>query len=43
VRFGDRSKHFKPRPGRYLAVVSATDESQNTAKPRRLKFSIRRR
>ena len=43
VRFGSRSKHFTPRPGRYLAVIRATDQSQNTADPRRLRFSIRDR
>jgi plastocyanin len=43
VRFGAHSKHFQPRPGRYLAVISATDQAQNTAKPRRVRFRIRNR
>ena len=43
VRFGDRRKHFRPRPGSYLAVVRASDRSRNTAEPRRLHFRIRRR
>lgn len=43
VRFGARREHFRPRPGRYLAVLRATDGAQNTADPRRLRFVIRHR
>jgi plastocyanin len=43
VSFGDRSKHFRPRSGRYLAILTATDRSVNTSKPRKLHFSIRHR
>jgi plastocyanin len=43
VRLGARSKNFRPRPGSYLAVVSATDRANNTSTPRRLRFHIRRR
>jgi plastocyanin len=40
--FGIRGKHFPARPGRYLAVIRATDRSHNTA-PRKLRrFTIRR-
>jgi plastocyanin len=41
VRFGDPSKHFKPRPGNYVAKLRATDGSNNTTKPQTLRFSIR--
>lgn len=43
VRFGGRSAHFRPRPGRYEAVVLATDEANNASTQRRLRFTIRRR
>lgn len=43
VRIGGRSKHFRPRPGSYLAVLRATDRASNTSEPRRLRFSIRSR
>lgn len=43
VRIGGRSAHFRPRPGRYEAVVEATDEANNTSTPRRLGFTIRER
>lgn len=43
VRIAGRSKHFRPRPGRYLAVLSATDQANNTSSPRRLRFTIRSR
>ena len=35
-----RSKHFKARPGRYLAVLRATDLSQNSSKPVTKRFAI---
>ena len=41
VKFADRSKHFKPRPGSYVAKLRATDESNNTTKPQTIHFSIR--
>ncbi|MBN9622766.1 MAG: hypothetical protein J0H06_07420 [Actinobacteria bacterium] len=37
---GARSKHFKARPGRYVAVLRATDESNNTSKPVTKGFEI---
>lgn len=43
VRFGAHRKHFSPRPGRYLAIMRATDEAYNTSDPRRLRFTIRKR
>lgn len=43
VRLGDRSKHFKPRPGRYVAVLRAIDQTANESKPKRIRFTIRRR
>jgi plastocyanin len=39
-RLGARSKHFKARPGRYVAVLRATDESNNTTKPLTKSFTI---
>ena len=43
VRIAGPSKHFRPRPGSYEAVITATDEANNTSKPRRLRFTIRKR
>ena len=43
VRLGGRSKHFRPRPGRYVAVIEATDNANNTSNARRLRFKIRKR
>jgi plastocyanin len=43
VPFGNRRKHFRPRPGRYIAEISATDHSANTSKTHRLRFRIRQR
>lgn len=43
VRLAKRSKHFRPRPGSYQAVIGATDQANNTSTPRRLRFQIRRR
>jgi plastocyanin len=40
LRLGARGKHFRARPGRYLAVLRATDEAANESKPLRLRFSI---
>ena len=35
-----RWKHFKARPGRYVAVLRATDEAANTSKPVTKAFTI---
>jgi plastocyanin len=40
VAFGGASKHFRPRPGRYLAVIRATDTSNNTGKKKTRRFRI---
>ncbi len=40
LRLGARSKHFRARPGRYLAVLRATDEAANESKPLRRRFAI---
>lgn len=41
VRFGGRSKHFRPRRGRYVAIIRATDTSHNTARKKTRRFRIR--
>lgn len=38
---GARWKHFKALPGRYLAVLRATDLANNTSKPVTKRFTIR--
>jgi plastocyanin len=40
LRMGARWKHFRARPGRYLAVLRATDEAANESKPLRKRFTI---
>ncbi len=40
-KFGGRSKHFDARPGRYMAVLRATDKSNNTGKKLKRPFRIR--
>lgn len=40
IRLAARWKHFKARPGRYLAVLRATDQSNNTSKPVTKAFTI---
>jgi plastocyanin len=40
LRLGARGKHFHARPGRYLAVLRATDEAANESKPLRRHFTI---
>jgi plastocyanin len=40
LRLGGRGKHFRARPGRYLAVLRATDEAANESKSLRLRFVI---
>lgn len=42
TRLGVRSGHFEARPGRYEAVLRATDPSANESKPVKLRFSIGR-
>jgi plastocyanin len=39
-RLAARWKHFKARPGHYVAVLRAADESNNTAKPLEKRFTI---
>src|SRR3954447_24744909 len=41
VRFAGRSKHFRARPGSYMAVIRATDTSNNPARKRVRRFRIR--
>ena len=40
LRLGGRWKHFRARPGRYLAVLRASDEAANESKPLRKRFTI---
>lgn len=40
VRFGGRSKHFNAPPGRYVAELRATDQDNNTSRPRKVHFRI---
>jgi plastocyanin len=40
-KFGGRSKHFDARPGRYEAVIRATDTSNNSGKKLKRRFRIR--
>jgi plastocyanin len=40
LKLGARWKHFRARPGRYEAVLRATDESANVSKPVRKRFTI---
>jgi plastocyanin len=40
LRLGARWKHFRARPGRYLAVLRATDTSANESKPLHKRFTI---
>jgi hypothetical protein len=39
-RLAARWKHFKARPGNYVAVLRASDEANNTAKPLEKRFTI---
>ena len=41
VSFGGRAKHFRARPGRYVAIIRASDKSNNTTRKRIRKFRIR--
>lgn len=40
LRFAARWRHFKARPGRYVAVLRATDRAANTSKPVTKGFTI---
>jgi plastocyanin len=40
IRLAPRRPHFKARPGRYLAVLRASDKSNNTSKPLTKSFEI---
>jgi plastocyanin len=40
LKIGARWKHFKAKPGRYMAVLRATDESANVSKPVKKRFTI---
>jgi plastocyanin len=40
VRFGSGRKHFRARPGRYVALIRGTDLSANESKPKVRKFRI---
>jgi hypothetical protein len=42
VRFNGRLKGRKLRPGRYLAVLTATDAAGNVSRPRRIRFRVLR-
>jgi plastocyanin len=42
LHLGAGSKHFEAAPGRYEAVLRATDTSANESKPAKLRFSIAR-
>jgi plastocyanin len=39
-RFGGRAPHFRARPGRYVALLRATDRSNNISRPRLMRFEI---
>jgi hypothetical protein len=41
IRFGGRGKHFIAEPGRYVAVLHATDDDDNLSSARELRFQIR--
>ena len=42
VRFGARTKSFRARPGRYVALFRVTDPSGNATRPVVLAFEVRR-
>ena len=39
--FASRGRHFRPRPGGYVAYVKATDMYNNVSRTRTLRFTIR--
>ena len=40
VRFGAARKHFKYRPGRYVAYIRSTDRAGNVTKPKQRSFRV---
>lgn len=40
LRFANRRRHFRGRPGRYVAILSATDRAANRSRERRIIFTI---
>lgn len=42
IRFGSRERHFRAPPGRYVALLRATDEANNASPAKRLHFRIAR-
>ena len=40
IRFGSRERHFRAPPGRYVALLRATDEANNASHAKRLRFRI---
>lgn len=40
IRFGGRSKNFDADPGRYVAVIRATDHEQNESGARQVRFRV---
>jgi plastocyanin len=40
IRFGGAGKHFRARPGHYVALLNATDTSNNFGPVKRIYFSI---
>ena len=40
ARLGVRKPHFKPKAGRYMVELRATDQHNNTSKVQRLKFRV---
>jgi plastocyanin len=43
VRIAAPSKQFDAEPGRYMVLLRATDEANNTSRPRKLRLAIRPR
>jgi plastocyanin len=41
ARFGVRTRHFRPRPGQYVAYLKATDFFNNPSATKTLRFTIR--
>ncbi len=40
AKFGGKSEHFDAKPGRYMAVIRATDKSNNTGKKKTRRFRV---
>ena len=40
AEFGGKRKHFDAKPGRYMAILRATDTSNNTGKKRTRRFKF---